>query len=64
MSNVEELKRGDWVRVATGGLGIVKRVAKNQSWADVLFGTWSKRMKREHLTFDSRPPQTRVYDVD
>ncbi|KAF6576555.1 hypothetical protein JDW19_02505 [Paenibacillus polymyxa] len=53
-----ELKRGDWVQVQTGDLGIVQRVSKRQAWADVLFTSWTKRMKREHLTFYSRPPQT------
>jgi len=42
-------KRGDWVRTKeSGAIGIVRRVARDGSWADVRWRSrgeeWSKRM--------------------
>ena len=38
------VKRADWVTTPYGGHGIVRRVSKNGSWADVDWGTHTKRM--------------------
>ena len=44
-----QIKSGDWVQChGTGGIGFVKRVAKDGSWADVEWGNikrWTKRMQ-------------------
>ena len=44
------IQRADWVTTPEGGLGIVRRVAKDGTWADVRWreaelGEWSKRMR-------------------
>lgn len=46
------IKVSDWVTTKTSrGKGIVKRVAKDGSWADVKWSEgWTKRMKTEYLT--------------
>jgi hypothetical protein len=43
------IKLHDWVTTSTGGRGIVKRIAKDGSWADVDWGSWSKRMPTSSL---------------
>ncbi len=52
------IERSDWVRAKCGGIGVVIRVARDGSWADVrwrkLVGPlpleWSKRMPTKSLT--------------
>lgn len=44
IDGLTRIKRYDWVTTKTGGRGIVKRVAKDGTWADVDWGAWSKRM--------------------
>ena len=39
-----KLQRGDWVR-SFHSEGIVRRVAKDGSWADVDWGSWVKRVR-------------------
>ena len=48
------VQRADWVTTKTGGNGFVKRLARDGSWADVLwrdheFGEWVKRMPTSAL---------------
>ncbi len=43
------IKQADWVTTAYGGKGIVRRVAKDGSWADVDWGSHSKRMPTSYL---------------
>lgn len=46
------IKRADWVvcrSMPDGPVGIVRRVAKDGSWADVNWRTHVKRMRTEHL---------------
>jgi hypothetical protein len=44
------IKRADWVTtIRGGGKGIVKRVAKDGSWADIDWGGYTKRMSRKYL---------------
>jgi len=48
------IQKSDWVTTkSAGGIGIVKRVAKDGSWADVMWrsnsSSWTKRMKTDHL---------------
>jgi len=46
------IKRADWVACRlspSGGIGIVKRVARDGSWADVDWGPWTKRMPTSSL---------------
>ncbi|WP_340398011.1 hypothetical protein NST50_14040 [Paenibacillus sp. FSL E2-0202] len=38
------LKKGDWIEFQAGGVGKIKRMAKDRSWADVCCGSWSKRV--------------------
>ena len=48
----KRLKRGAWVQAIHGGGmdGLVTRVAKDGSWADVKWsGGWSKRMQCSYL---------------
>ena len=48
-----QVKRGDWVimKSDTAGKleGLVRRLARDGSWADVDWGHWSKRMQTEQL---------------
>lgn len=43
------IRRSDWVTTKHGGTGIVRRVAKDGTWADVDWGTHSKRMRTDKL---------------
>ncbi|MHB9144686.1 MAG: hypothetical protein ACYC5Y_05045 [Symbiobacteriia bacterium] len=47
------VKQTDWVRCKNdppgARVGIVKRIAKDGSWADVDWGGWRKRMPAEFL---------------
>lgn len=47
------VKRADWVTTEFGGFGIVRRLAKDGSWADVRWrehdAEWSKRMPTTSL---------------
>lgn len=48
------VKRANWVTTRTGGRGIVTRVARDGSWADVKWreaelGEWTKRMRTDTL---------------
>lgn len=44
------VKVGDWVKAMEGDrIGLVKRVAKDGTWADVDWRGWSKRMRLEFL---------------
>lgn len=47
------VKRADWVTTKSGGRGIVRRLAKDGSWADVRWRAggeeWSKRMPTTSL---------------
>ena len=54
---MSEVKRADWVTTAHGGRGIVTRLARDGSWADVRWrapgmtpAEWSKRMPTSSLT--------------
>ncbi|WP_158659148.1 hypothetical protein [Paenibacillus polymyxa] len=38
------IQKGAWVKFAAGGIGKVKRMAKDRNWADVDCGNWSKRV--------------------
>ncbi|WP_179089414.1 MULTISPECIES: hypothetical protein [Paenibacillus] len=38
------LKKGDWIKFKAGGVGLITRMAKDRSWADVDCGRWSKRV--------------------
>lgn len=41
------VKAGDWVKIeGFSVIGFVQRVARDKSWADVNWGTHSKRMKK------------------
>ena len=51
-----KVQRADWVTTKTGGNGFVKRLARDGSWADVLWREpgmdppeWVKRMRTKHL---------------
>ncbi len=48
------VKRADWVTTKNGGIGVVKRLAHDRSWADVWWrdpelGEWVKRMPTSAL---------------
>ena len=47
---MSEVRRSDWVKPMVGeDIGFVRRVAKDGSWADVDWGSWSKRMTTDKL---------------
>lgn len=49
---MRNIRRADWVvcrAMPDGPVGIVRRVAKDESWVDVDWGPHRKRMKTEHL---------------
>lgn len=51
MTNVR-IKSGDWVRMneePAGRVGMVIRVAKDNSWVDVDWRGWTKRQKTAYL---------------
>ena len=51
------MKRGDWVIVRDFPTipGIVIRVARDGSWADVEFPSWSKRLATDVLEIQEKP---------
>ncbi|MGF6352455.1 hypothetical protein ABIE27_000351 [Paenibacillus sp. 4624] len=38
------IQKGDLVMFSAGGVGKIKRMSKDRSWADVNCGSWSKRV--------------------
>lgn len=38
------IQKGDLVLFSAGGVGKIKRMSKDRSWADVDCGGWSKRV--------------------
>ena len=61
------MKRGDWV-ICKGFPevpGIITRVARDGSWADVEFPSWSKRMRTAVLEVREQPDDAlqRLMDV-
>lgn len=50
------IKVSDWVTTSNGGRGIVKRLAKDGSWADVNWGSHAKRMLTKHLIVQTTIP--------
>jgi hypothetical protein len=56
---MRKIRKNDWVRCrgASGKhVGIVRRVAKDDSWADVDWGHWTKRMRTESLVVETTIP--------
>lgn len=43
------MKKGDWIEFQLGGVGIIKRIAKDKSWADIWCGAWSKRVPNPEI---------------
>lgn len=48
---VSSPRRSDWVKCVAWDrpIGMVRRVAKDGSWADVDWGSWTKRMRTDKL---------------
>lgn len=38
------LKKGDLIKFSDGSPGLIIRMAKDRSWADIDCGSWSKRV--------------------
>jgi len=57
------IKLADWVTTEVGGRGIVKRIAKDGSWADVDWGQWRKRMPTSSLIILTTIPIGNGYTV-
>lgn len=51
-----DIVKSDWVTTKFGGKGIVRRVAKDGSWADIDWGTHKKRMKTANLIVQTTIP--------
>ncbi|MEK3717950.1 hypothetical protein [Paenibacillus sp. FSL R7-0333] len=51
-----DIVKSDWVTTKFGGKGIVRRVAKDGSWADIDWGTHKKRMKTVNLIVQTTIP--------
>lgn len=62
-----KLCSGDWVTTATGGRGIVLRVAKDGTWADVRWRrgeeVWIKRMPPDALIIQTTLPLAGGFEV-
>jgi len=59
------IKKYDWVTCINSSskrVGIVKRVAKDKSWADVEWGGWTKRMEVSILNIE-HTIQTKDFEV-
>ena len=58
--DLKRVKRADWVTTPFGGRGIVRRVAKDGTWADVRWRDghleWSKRMRIAALIVQTSLP--------